>query len=152
MGDNAGKITVSQTMKALKTKSSSLYPMQFEKDKNEKYFPHTLCRSTLSSVIKISTGLQERSLLAIRKVSLISQAWWPVTGRGTDQDCSSVQSPAHPSLETQHQFSMENNVCSPRTGTFLASLVVRRQNLANETKMKGCWGLWEDFCFFWSSR
>lgn len=67
MGGNAGKITVSQTMKALKTKSSSLYPMQFEKDKNEKYFPHTLCPSTLSSVIKISTGLQERISISCKK-------------------------------------------------------------------------------------
>lgn len=74
------------------------------------------------------------SPLAIRKVSLISQAWWPVTGREPEQDFSSIQSLAHPSLATQQQFSMGNNVCSPRTGTFSASLVVKRHILANETK------------------
>lgn len=70
-----------------------------------------------------------------------------MTGRGTQQDSNSVQSLVHPSLAIQHQFSMGNNVCSPGTHTFSASLTGDRQILANDTKVEGCWGLWKISAF-----
>lgn len=90
--------------------------------------------------------------ISSKKSQLKSQAGWPMPGRGKDQDSNSVQTPACPSLATQHWFSTGNNVCSPGTHTCSDSLTAKRQILANETKVEGCWRLWEDFCFFWSRR